>query len=459
MKKKAKFLDGGILGHIFVMTLSASLGLLALFVVDFLDLYFIAQLGEDSLTAAIGFASTVLFFIVSISIGMLIASSALTAQKLGAHEDEEAKSLGSNTLYLSFITSAVMAGIVWIFARDILLFLGAEDETLHHSISFMRIVLCSTPILSVALVGNGILRGHGDAKRSMMVTLMGGITNAVLDPIFIFGMDWGLKGAAYATVCAHIVMAITAIAPLFKHYEGVAPFNKEQFKRDFMVIFAIAAPVILTNIATPVGNFMVTKFLAPYGDSVMAGYSVVGRLMPLALCLIFALSGAIGPIVGQNFGAKAYDRIRQTLLKSNVFIVSYLVIVWGICWLAQDFLIGQFKLSDGGADLLSTFIIFVIPLSYFNGLLFVSNSAFNNLKRPLWASFLNWGRQTVGILPFIYIGSLYFGADGILIGQVLGAVAFSVFGILLSFHLVKGYESGTIDPKDSLKRKIFDKPA
>ena len=227
---------------------------------------------------------------------------------------------------------------------------------------------------------------------------------------------------------------------------GLRPLNPCGLSADMRPIVGIAAPAILTNIATPVGNVIVTRAIAPYGDAAMAGYSVMGRLTPLAFCVIFALSGAIGPIIGQNFGAKNYKRVRETFLKALYFTGAYTLVVWALLILLNGFVSEQFGLRDTGRILMTTFAWIVAPLFFFNGVLFITNAAFNNLNRPTWSTWLNWGKNTAGVAPFVWLGASWAAAPGVLVGQAMGGIFFALLGVWLAFRLVDDFESGRADP-------------
>lgn len=441
--------------HVVVMSMSASAGLVSIFLVDFADLFFISLLGEQALAAAVGFAGTLLFFNQSITIGLMIAMSALAAQRIGRGDEEEARRIATSVVVVGMAVGCVMAATFWIFAPDFLRLLGAEGETKDFAVRYLRIVVPSMPVMVLAMVGSGLLRAHGDARRAMNATLAAGAVNAVLDPILIFGLGLGLNGAALASVSARFAMMATAVYPIFKHYGGFAPFDAGHFRRDLRPIFAIAAPAILTNIATPIGIMIVTRMIAPFGVAAVAGYAVVSRLTPLAFCVIFALSGAVGPIIGQNFGARNYARVRETLRKAMQFTGAYTIAIWVILIAFYGFVADQFGLRDEGRTLLFWFAVVVTPLFYFNGVLFVSNAAFNNLNRPIWSTMLNWGKNTLGTAPFVWLGAQWAGAPGVLIGQALGGVFFSVLGLWLAFKLVDGYENGSADPERGWKLPLM----
>ena len=446
-EEKAIFLEGGLMRHIVVMSFAASIGLVSVFLVDFVDLYFISLLGQEALAAAVGFAGTLLFFGVSITIGLMIAMGALAAQRLGAGEPDEARRMATSVIALGIGVALVTASLFWIFAPQLLGLLGAKGQTLEYAVSYLRIVVPSMPIAALGMMSAGLLRAHGDARRSMNATLSAGIVNAIMDPILIFGVGLGLEGAAWASVMARCAMAITAVTPIVRHYGGFAKLELSRFRRDLRPISAIAIPAILTNIATPIGNSIVTRAISEFGDSAVAGYAVIGRLTPLAFCVIYALSGAVGPIIGQNFGAKRHDRVRETIASAARFVLIYTAAVWAILALTQGLIADQFGLTGEGREIMFWFAMVAAPLFFFNGTLFVSNASFNNLRRPVWSTWLNWLKNTLGIIPFIWVGANLAGAPGIIVGQAVGGVVFGVLGLALAMWLARGYESGSVDPE------------
>ena len=444
--RKAKFLQGDLMRHVAVMSLSASVGLVSIFLVDFVDLLFIAQLGDPALTAAVGFAATILYVTFAVTLGLNIACSALSARLIGMDDLEGARKLATSAVSFGVGLAVIIAATFWVLAPSLLDLLGATGQAKESAITYFRIIVTAMPIATVGMMTAGLLRAHGDARRAMTVTLIAGAVNAVLDPIFIFYFGWGLEGAAYASVCARFATLITALVPVIRHYGGFAPFEFARFKTDLRPILALTIPAILTNVATPVGNSIVTRVLAPFGDEAVSGMAVVARMTVLAFCVIFALSGAVGPIIGQNFGAKQYDRVKGTLSRAMVFAAGFVVLAWLILLVINGWVSDLFKLTDEGRDIVFWFAVLVAPLFIFNGSLFISNAAFNNLKRPLWSSMLNWGKNTVGVAPFVIAGAAIGGAPGVIVGQAAGGIFFGVLGLWLAYRLVTGYANGTIDP-------------
>jgi len=434
MSDKAKFLEGSLMRHIAVMSLTSSVGLIAVFAVDFVDMIFISMLGKAELAAAIGYAGAILFFTNSFGIGMAIACAALVGRALGAGDRDLAGNRATSTLVLGFVFGAVFAALVWINTPALVTLLGASEETHALAVHYMRIILPSFPILLIGMVGGAILRAHGDASRSMNALIFGGVVNAVLDPILIFGLDMELTGAALASVSSRFFIAGYAVWAIKRHHGGFGYLTPSGVMADVRPVFAIALPAILTQIATPIGQAYVTRAMAEYGEEAVAGMAIVGRLTPVAFAVIFALSGAVGPIIAQNAGAKQTDRVSATFRDALLFTATVTVLISALLFVLRTPIEWLFELQD--AEMARTLVfLFAGPLSlmwFFNGVIFVSNAAFNNLDHPFYSTVTNWGRHTLGTIPLVMLFSAWMGAPGVLIGQAVGGIIFAALSLYLA---------------------------
>ena len=452
MAEQAKFLEGSLLKHITVMSVTSSVGFVLLFVVDLIDMLFISMLGNAQLAAAVGFAGSILFFTTSVGIGLSIAAGSLIARSLGQGDEERAREFMTHVMLLGFVFAAALAAIVWLNLGTLVRWIGATGEAADFAVSYLQIIIPSMPLLMLGMVAGAALRSHGAAFLSTSATLAAGITNAVLDPIFIFALDLGLDGAAYASVCARIAMASVALWPIFSRFGGLAGLSWKALLPDVRPIVGIAAPAILANIATPVGGAYVTRAMSEFGEEAVAGMAVIGRVTPIAFALIFAMSGAIGPIIGQNFGAKKFDRVRAAYSESIYFIVGYVVLMVAILYLLRNPIADVFGIQGIGRDLI---FLFCGPLSLawiFNGIIFMSNASFNNLGHPFYSTWINWGRNTIGIIPFVYIGAQYWGAEGVLIGQMLGGVFVAVIAWIMAARTMRAAEG--LEPATAPKERF-----
>ncbi len=441
------FTQGSILRHVIVMSATGSIGLMAIFSVDLLNLLYISWLKTPALTAAVGYASTLLFALVSVSIGITIAISAVVSNALGARQRAKARELSGSGLFFSFVIMSALTLIALPLTGTFLHLLGAEGDADASAYRFMMQTLPTMPLLAIGMAFTGILRAVGDAKRAMWVTLSSAIATVFLDPLFIFWMKLGLDGAAIVIVIARIAMLAIGSYAVFHIHDLVRRPHLKILKTNFRELSAIALPVIATNIATPVANGYITSAISSHGNNAVTAWTIISRLIPVAFGATFALSGAVGPILGQNLGARFYDRLMRTMQQSLMIVAVYVLCVWLLLFVLQDQLLVLFNAEGEAAELIRFYCSYVAGSFIFMGALFTANACFNNLGFPLMSTFFNWARATAGTVPFVwYFGKLY-GAKGVLLGQGLGAAIFGIGAAAASLYLIRRIERRAADTK------------
>lgn len=432
----ARLVTGSTLRHVVSMTAAGSIGLVAVFAVDALNLFYITLLGQPQLTAALGYSATILFLATSVSIGLSIAATALTARALGRGRPDQARQTAGAALLIVAAVMTALACAAYPLLEPALALLGARGQTAERALTLMHIVLPSWPLLGMGMCLSGLLRATGDARRSMFVTLGAAATALVVDPLLILGLGMGLNGAAVATVVVRVVMVAIGLHGLLRVHRLYARPGTAVVLRELRPFLGIALPAVLTQIATPVGNAFVTGSISSFGDEAVAGWTVIQRIIPVAFGALFALSGAIGPIIGQNFGAARFDRVQSTLRDSLKVTLIYVALVWALLALGSGLVADLFQATRVARELIVFFCVFVAGSFLFNGALFVANAVFNNLGYALYSTALNWGRSTLGVIPFVWLGQSWFGAKGALAGYGLGVIAFGLIGIWWCFRVV-----------------------
>lgn len=433
---QARFVEGNLFRHVAVMSLTASVGLMAIFVVDLINMVYIGWLKDDVLTAAVGYGGAVLFFTTAFGIGLAVGVSALVARAVGARDPALARERATEGLLLSAGFGAVFAAAVWVVLPQIVALLGASGRTAEETLWFLRLVTPGQPLLMIGMVGAAILRAHGEARASMMVTVWGAVVLAVLDPVLILWADLGLTGAALAGWGSRLAMAGMALWPIWRRHGGFSPVSGRSLRDAAVPLFAISGPAILTQLATPVGQAAVTRMVSGFGEAAVAGMAIAGRLTPVAFGMIFALSGAIGPIIGQNLGARRMDRVRRAFRDSILFCGLVIAGMSLLLFLLRAPIADLFHAQGQTRDLI---YLFCGPLSlmfFFNGLIFVANATCNNLGAAFQSTLVNWGRHTLGTLPFAWWGAQIWGAEGVLIGQAAGGILFGLLAIFLAIRVI-----------------------
>jgi len=431
-----RFVTGSILRHILVMTGTGAAGLMAIFLGDLANILFLGRLQDTEIIAAVGYAGSIQFFAISIGIGLSIAVAALVSPAIGAGDRARARRLSTSSHVFTALASALAAAAMWLAVPWLLAKLGATGRTHALAVGYLRIMLPSLPALAIAMASSAVLRSAGDPRRAMYVTLAGACVNIVLDPLLIFGAGLGIDGAALASALSRLAAMAIGLRGVLHVHGLLARPDAASLSADAGAIAAIALPAVLTNVATPVANAYVTAAIAPYGDSAVAGWAFIGRILPVAFGAIYALSGSIGPVLGQNLGARDFARVRAVLTSALMVNAAFTVAAWLLLALFATPLVRAFAATGLAADLIVLFCRWVAPLFAFLGALFVANAAFNVLGRPHVATAFNWARATLGTIPFVEVGGRLAGAEGVVAGNMAGAIAFGIAAVAVCYRLI-----------------------
>lgn len=437
----ARLTTGSTMRHVVEMTFAGSLGLIAVFAVDFLSLFYISLLRNEQLTAGVGYATTVLFLAISVNIGLMIAVSALVARRLGAGDKQEARKVAASGATLGALSGLAVSLGMLLFMPQILNALGAEGASRPVAERFLWIVLPSNIIMALGMSLSGILRAAGDARRAMLVTLTGGVVTAFVEPLLIFGFGLGTDGAALGTVVSRFIMLLIGYAGVVRHHNLMARPSREDIARHFAPLAQIAVPAVLTNVASPIAIAFVLSVVRQFGPEAVTASTIIDRVIPLAYGVIFALSGSVGPILAQNYGAGRFDRVRQALRDALVFAIGYCVLVWIVLALGRHQIPALFGASERTAEFIRLYCLLGTIAWFFNGLMFVANAAFNNLGHPLYSLVFNWGRATLGTMPFAVIGAQIDGYRGLLFGLILGWGLLGIASMVVAFRAIAGLEA------------------
>ncbi len=444
MSAEGRFLSGSTMGHVVRMTMTGAAGITFVFLVDAMNLFWIAMLGDARMVAAIGFAFAIQFFSVSSGIGLMIAATVLVSRAIGAGERDRARRLAGSAMLIACIVQAAMAATVIYFRYDILQLAGASGETLDFAARYLLLTLPSLVLMVIGMVGSGVLRAEGDGKRAMFITLTAGTVSVFVDPILIFVLGLGLDGAAIGLTISRFVLMCMALLFATRTYDLIArPSFKVAFE-DLGPYMAVAFPAILTQMATPFGNYVLTAVLSQFGDDAVAGWAVVGRLTVVAFGGIFSLSGAIGGIFGQNYGAGKYDRLVSTYRDAMIFCLGYTLVVWALLAAFGDAVGRAFSLTPDGQEVLRAFTHIGAGAFLFTGAFFVSNAAFNALGRPTRAAVLTWIRDGALTWPVAVWFAGLAGAIGVIYAQAALGVVMGLVSALWGWHFVQTIQSENI---------------
>ena len=326
----AKLVSGSIPGHLVSQTLPAVIGVAAIMSIGIVDAYFIGQLGSAPL-AAISFIFPVAVASTSLGVGVMVGINSVVARALGEGDFERAARRANFGIVFAVMCGLVMGLALWLLIDPIFTAMNAPPALMPLIRAYMTPYAMGFP-LSLAIMGfNGVLRGQGEAKRTSTVSIVYAAANWVLNPILItgaFGFEgFGIAGSAYATVIGWGVGVATALVLL----RGTTlPLNLGLLRECSLIdpakaIIRVGLPAAFSNAINPLGLAVLTSLVALEGEAAVAGFGAAGRLQSFVIVPLLGLSGAIGAIVGQNWGAGRYDRAREATLYAAGFCVA-----WGL---------------------------------------------------------------------------------------------------------------------------------
>ena len=262
----------------------------------------------------------------------------------------------------------------------------------------------------------------------MYVTLSAGIATAFLDPLLIFGFGLGVYGAAWATVLSRLSCSRSAGGAVRVH-DLVARPKLNAARGDFGPIMAIGFPAIMANMAAPVSSAYTLRVFSDFGEAAIAASAIIDRVTPVAFGVVFALTASVGPIIGQNYGARLMERVQRTLTDAFLLSIGYVLFAWAVLALAAPGLVAAFDAQGESARYVAFYCRYGVSAWIFLACLFVANTAFNNLGFPVLSMVFNWARATLGTIPFVTIGARYGGVQGGLLGFALGCAVFGLIAV------------------------------
>ncbi len=433
----SSFTRGNLFRHVSVMSFTSSIGLMAIFAVDLIDVFFISMLGHEELAAAAGYASTLMFFASAMNIGLSIAAGALVSRAEGRGDRAQARDYATSTAAIAVAAGLLLPVFALPFIDHLLGVIGATGVAADQAAGYLWIILPTTALSGVSMVAVAVLRGYGDASGAMYPALLGAAVNLALDPLLIFTLGLGIEGAALATVAARVATMGLALGLALVRFRAFALPRVTSITGDCHDALGIAVPAVMGTVATPVGTAIVMREMAKYGTDAVAAMAVINRMVPVVFAVVLSISGAIGPIFGQNFGAGRMDRVQVTFVEGLKFLAIYVVAMSALLYLLRAPIADLF---DAQGQMRAILYLFLGPLalgSFFNGAIFVANASFNNLGRPGYSTGVNWARHTAGTWPFIVAFGAVWGAQGVLIGQAVGGAVFAGVAFWLACRVIE----------------------
>ena len=410
-------------GLLFSFSIPAIISCLVNSVYNIVDQIFIGQgvgyLGNAATTIAFPLMTIIMAFATLIGSG----GSAYAALRLGEGRKREALLTLNNLLVIAIGLGILLAATGLIFLKPILTLFGATETTMPYAIDYTSIVLMGVPFSVISIALSNMARTDGHPRMSMYGILIGAALNTVLDPIYIFILDWGVKGAAIATITAQFVSTVVLCYYFLR--KGNMRFTRRYMKpvgRVWYKIFSLGISSGITSLVACIMQVVMNNSLVYYGNQTEitgdVALSAMGIVMKIAMILASVCIGfGIGaqPILGFNLGAKKYTRVRHTYLLAVSIATGSILIGWAVCQLAPHLVLSLFgKENQTFTDFAVRCLRIYLGGIFCAGFQIVSTNYFQATGQPLKASLLSMLRQLILLIPLLLILPLFFGLNGLL---------------------------------------------
>lgn len=440
----AKLVSGSIPRHLVAQTVPAIIGVAAIMSIGIVDAYFIGQLGREPL-AAISFIFPVAVATTSLGVGIMVGINSVVARALGEGDFERAARRANFGIVFAGACGVAMGLLLWLLIDPIFAAMNAPPALMPLIRAYMAPYAMGFPLILLIMGFNGVLRGQGEARRTSTISITYAAANWVLDPLLITGTPaflggfegFGIAGAAYATVIGWGVgvgMALVLLRGtqlplnlgLLRHCSLIDPA---------MAIIRVGLPAAFSNAINPLGLSILTARVALEGEAAVAGFGAAGRLQSFVIVPLLALSGAIGAIVGQNWGAQAFDRAREAVLYAAGFCV-----LWGLAVATWMMLAGeQFaRLFTDDPAVIAEFALYlkIAAWGYAGfGLLIVGNGIMNAVDKAAFALVQSVARVFLVMLPIALILQPGMGSAAIYTAELAANLFGAISAVVLVRHI------------------------
>ena len=424
---------GGLIGK---FAIPAIISMLVSALYNIVDQIFIGQ-GVGMLgNAATNVAFPVTTIATALALLLGIGGASNYNLEMGAGREKKASSIAGTALSTLVITGAILAVAVLLFLRPLLSLFGATTDVMPYAVDYLGITAVGLPFYALSIGGNHIVRADRSPTYSMTCVLTGAIINTILDPLFIFGFGWGIKGAAWATVIGQVISGILVVIYFGKFRKMYLELSMLKPSSECLkAIISLGMASCINQIAMAIVQIVLNNILRYYGglsvygsDIPIACVGVISKVNQVFMAICIGISQGCQPIWGFNYGAKKYDRVRLAYRYSMIACTA-IATVFFLCF--QLFPHQIVSIFGTGSDLYFQFAerylkIFMF-MTFANGIQPMSSGFFTSIGKAKLGIVMSLTRQVLFLLPLIVVFSLIMGIDGVMYaGPIADAAALSL---------------------------------
>jgi len=434
-KQKKQILSENLRVLLFKFSIPTVTGMLIIALYNFVDAIFVGNVIGPNAIAGLTIILPVIILIVAIGLLTGVGAASIVSRSLGKGDKEKAIIAGGDSIILNTILNIIIITPIYLFSDRILKFLGASSEVLPYAKDYLEIMLFGFIFLSFAVNGTNLIRAEGKPRASMYEMIIGSILNIILDYIFIVMFGWGVKGAAIATIISHIASSVYILV-FFMSGKSIFHIKFNMFKINKSIsrkILSLGVPSFLMEIIGSVAFILFIRMVRQYGGDIYIAITGIGiRIVDLIFMPIVGISQGFSPIVGFNYGAKKYHRVKKVLKEAFIWTtgiaIAGFIIMVGFPQILINIFTNDPDLIEKGAMPLRL-IASLIPLWAFP---ILGGTFFQAIGKARPALVITLSRNIIIFIPAIFILPIFFGLTGVWISwPVVDFLSFLIVGIFL----------------------------
>ena len=373
-----------------------------------------------------------------------VGAATLISVKLGQKDYDTAQRVLGNVFVLNILLGLAFTVIVFPFLNPILYFFGGSDETVEYARQFMEIILLGNVVTHLYLGLNAVLRASGHPKQAMYATIATVAINTILAPIFIFMFDWGIRGAAIATVSAQVIALLWQLKQ-FNNANELLHFRRGIFRLKRKIVFdslASSMSPFLLDLAACLIVILINQGLKKYGgDLAIGAFGIVNRLVFIVVMIVMGLNQGMQPIAGYNFGAKLYDRVNKVLKLTIIYATCVTTFGFLVGMLAPNLVVGIFTSDAELTELSATGLRITVMFFPIIGFQMVTSNFFQSIGMAGKAIFLSLTRQMLILLPCLLILPHFFGVAGVWYSMPVSDLLASLIALVMLVYQFRKFKT------------------
>ena len=407
------------------------LGMIVAVFYNMVDTFFVGQTGDPNQMAAVSVATPVFLFFMAAGNIFGIGGSSFLSRALGEKQYDKVKKISSFCFYVGIATGIVGAILMFTFMTPLLHAVGTSKNTFGFARSYLVWIALGGPAIVVSTTFQNLVRGEGAAQDSMAGMISGTVANIVLDPIFILDsflgipcLGMGVPGAAIATILGNIVSIIVFMAHVCSKSSVLTIRLRHFAARGGILrgVMLIGLPASITNILMSLSSILMNKFLVTYGDIPVAAMGIAMKANMLAIFVQLGLGMGIQPLVGYNYGARNFKRMKSVIKFAMLCVFTAGVTITGVYFVFSREIISVFINDEGVIETGITMLRALMLSSSFIGILFVFNFSFQAMGKALPSLALAVSRQGFVFLPCVFILNHFFQLQGLVLCQPIADI-------------------------------------